>query len=237
MDKELINRVKNLSIEYHDNNPSSIWLALGFRDCKNEVLKIIDEISDGEEASKNFHEDRNWEKLSKEWIEEHTTCYWDNEDDDGDVKYVEVSDLQNLLIPTNDTDKGATTMQGKVTIPRFVADWIEDNKAKGNSMCHLMTYETIKLHCPHEMCLWLFEGSGNNENIEKMARAWLDGYVVEQEQLYTVTMKDNSKLVRMNSGFIRFVFDHEIVDVDYNLTQAEIESVDPILMGIAKEVE
>ena len=222
----------------------------------NELFNMIDDLT---ETSKNFHGDGNWEKLSEEWIDENSEVMRPLYSADT-PKAVKEYKLKNLLIPSNAhskttentsnaqqgnaTDKDVATTQEnaifatdtnvghqvrKVTIPQFVADWIE--------------------RCKEELCLDLWESMCSGKmsikisdwletcDVDEYARAWLDGYVVEQEQLYTVTMKDNSKLVRMSTGLIRFVFDHEIVDVDYNLTQSEIELVDPVLMGIAKEVE
>ena len=72
----------------------------------------------------------------------------------------------------------------KVTVPQFVADWIE--KAR--------TYEWDL----DELFKRISEYSGDSEvsewfytlgNIDIIARAWLDGYEVEKEPKYTVRVK------------------------------------------------
>ena len=72
----------------------------------------------------------------------------------------------------------------KVTIPQFVADWIEVCKKKGV----LSLGGAIQLSCP-EMYEWLMDW--NNQEI--FARAWLDGYEVEKEKRYLVKLKGIEK--------------------------------------------
>ena len=70
----------------------------------------------------------------------------------------------------------------KVKIPQFVADWIEKSRLKGwdllSSMCFTLNdkdKKTIK---------WLHLG----ENVNIFAHAWLDGYEVEKEKRYRISM-------------------------------------------------
>lgn len=66
-----------------------------------------------------------------------------------------------------------------VVIPQFVAEWLEDCKGKKQSL-----YSALQ-DCD-SVNNWLdIEG-----NEELFARAWLDGYEVEQEKLYTVEIPD-----------------------------------------------
>lgn len=66
-----------------------------------------------------------------------------------------------------------------VVIPQFVAKWLEDCKGKKQSL-----YSALQ-DCD-SVNSWLdIEG-----NEELFARAWLDGYEVEQEKLYTVEIPD-----------------------------------------------
>lgn len=67
----------------------------------------------------------------------------------------------------------------KVTIPQFVADWIEECKAKGKSLLRALLYT------PEKVNSWV----DNSDNQELFARAWLDGYEVEKEKRYRVKMK------------------------------------------------
>ena len=70
----------------------------------------------------------------------------------------------------------------KVTIPQFVADWIEECK---NDDFHLFgAMEEMSLH-QKKLDYWFRE----DDNMELFARAWLDGYEVEKEPKYTVKFK------------------------------------------------
>ena len=74
----------------------------------------------------------------------------------------------------------------KVTVPQFVADWIKKIK-KELSMREAMSQG----HAPHEVDSWLREmdQDGACLNQELFARAWLDGYEVENEKRYYVRFK------------------------------------------------
>ena len=86
---------------------------------------------------------------------------------------------------------------------------------------------------PDDVYDWLAERYGDTDIL---AKAWLDGYVVEKEKLYTVDLNFNQALGKRN-GVIKFYDPNEkFWIVERKLTKAEIESVNPILMKIAKEV-
>ena len=70
----------------------------------------------------------------------------------------------------------------KVTIPQFVAGWIEKIKGKGEPLYYALDHTP-----PEEVDLWFCEDEVNRQNI--FARAWLDGYTVEEEKRYLVKMK------------------------------------------------
>lgn len=73
-------------------------------------------------------------------------------------------------------------------IPQFVADAIDTFKDEGDSLAVAIDYEVYTEALIKELSLdikmrgWLWETS----NQEIFARAWLDGYEVEQEPLYYV---------------------------------------------------
>ena len=70
----------------------------------------------------------------------------------------------------------------KVVIPKFVADWIEECK---NDDFHLFgAMEVISLN-QKKLDYWFRE----DDNMELFARAWLDGYEVEEEKRYYVRFK------------------------------------------------
>lgn len=68
----------------------------------------------------------------------------------------------------------------KVTVPQFVADWIEE--CEENNIISLSgAFEYAK----EEVDTWLSDWT----NQEIFARAWLDGYTVEKEKRYYVRFK------------------------------------------------
>lgn len=70
----------------------------------------------------------------------------------------------------------------KVTVPQFVADWIEECK---NDDFHLFgAMEGISSN-QKKLDYWFRE----DDNMELFARAWLDGYEVEKEKRYYVRLK------------------------------------------------
>lgn len=70
----------------------------------------------------------------------------------------------------------------KVTIPQFVADYIDFKKTYDFHVYGAM--RVIEDHNDKRVQEWFYEG-----NIETFARAWLDGYEVEKEPKYTVKFK------------------------------------------------
>lgn len=71
----------------------------------------------------------------------------------------------------------------KMVIPRFVAEWIEENKSRFSSLYNVYSWLSFKVN---DVSLWV------NENQDIFAHAWLDGYEVEKEKKYTVQILDSS---------------------------------------------
>lgn len=77
----------------------------------------------------------------------------------------------------------------KVVIPQFAADWIE--------RCKTFKYFAVSLSFALQPSAWeanrlsdeCIEWLTDAENQETFARAWLDGYEVEKEKLYTARLK------------------------------------------------
>jgi gp178 len=97
----------------------------------------------------------------------------------------------------------------KVTVPQFVADWIEYFKnCKGN-----LYGSTSPFSYYGRAILEDFEGDYEEvlrwirDNSDIYARAWLDGYTVEKEPKYTVKIKSvNQYLVRnTDEDFLGFL--------------------------------
>ena len=69
----------------------------------------------------------------------------------------------------------------KVKIPQFVAEHIEHSKEIGRDLQDAMNSSLIN----KQVDQWLY----TKNNMETFARAWLDGYEVEEEKRYLVKIK------------------------------------------------
>lgn len=67
----------------------------------------------------------------------------------------------------------------KVKVPQVVADWIERSKQEKRNLRNTLNNGGEKMR------LWFLD----QENYDLFARAWLDGYEVEEEKRYLVKIK------------------------------------------------
>ncbi|HDT9439829.1 TPA: DUF1642 domain-containing protein [Listeria monocytogenes] len=77
-----------------------------------------------------------------------------------------------------------------VKVPKFVADWIEKKKENGDDL--LVALDKNWQGMEDSVRDWF---DAEKERYELFARAWLDGYEVEQEPLYYVRLP----IVRLNT--------------------------------------
>ncbi|MDS9007213.1 DUF1642 domain-containing protein [Streptococcus pneumoniae] len=103
----------------------------------------------------------------------------------------------------------------KVKVPQFMADWIDYFKKNGDwDLFQAMDY----LFGKKEIREWL----EYKKNQDLFARAWLDGYEVEKEKRYLVTLKNRQPLVKSQSGSTLY-FSQDITARNYKGTQKELE--------------
>ena len=109
----------------------------------------------------------------------------------------------------------------KVTIPKFVAEWIVETEKIHNNLSWVWFSNPVS----DELNAWL------KNHTETFMRAWLDGYEVETEKLYTV------EIPNPNRTFITYTLyrkdDGEIIIIgaggdyekrkEYQLTESEIK--------------
>ncbi|WPS47582.1 DUF1642 domain-containing protein [Streptococcus sp. S5] len=106
----------------------------------------------------------------------------------------------------------STMEHEKVTVPQFVADWIEDCKTKGKSLLKSLLYTPGKVNS------WV----DDPDNQETFALAWINGYEVEQEKRYTVKLKNTDDyLVKTAANSYRFY--NNIYTQNRKHTKEEIE--------------
>ena len=118
----------------------------------------------------------------------------------------------------------------KVIIPKFVAEWIEVCKRSG---WHLQK-ALYRLDDDEKVGDWAYDENDDLifEKVDVFARAWLDGYEIEQEKLYTVEIPDPHGLYKIRYLFRDGMGNIRIGGSDYrdifsttetHLTEAEIK--------------
>lgn len=106
----------------------------------------------------------------------------------------------------------------KVKIPQFVADWIEQCKAKRKRLL------TALLYTPEKVNSWV----DNPDNQKLFARAYLDGYEVEKEKRYLVKVKGVNGYGRyLNKALLSkeylFASENEVTGYRTKHTRKELE--------------
>ena len=127
----------------------------------------------------------------------------------------------------------------KVVVPKFVAEWLDEARAEEYSLYG--AWEMVKEGS--EIFWWLFDSHGSNQ--DTFNRAWLDGYEIEQEKLYTVEIPDPnadgySIVLGRKDGkvLIRQVLSTTWkMDCSNQFTEAEIKEDFEWAWQFAKEVE
>lgn len=87
----------------------------------------------------------------------------------------------------------------KVTIPQFVADYIEFKKKYNFHVYGAM--RTIEDYHDKKVSNWFYEG-----NIEKFCLAWILGYDVEKERRYIVTLKSSGQKLYYHTKDEDYIF-------------------------------
>ncbi|CJK91037.1 TPA: DUF1642 domain-containing protein [Streptococcus pneumoniae] len=103
----------------------------------------------------------------------------------------------------------------KVKVPQCVAEYIEFKKKNNFHVYGAM--RVIEDHYDKKVPDWFYEN-----NIEKFCLAWLNGYEVEKEKRYLVTLKNRQPLVKSQSGSTLY-FSQDITARNYKGTQKELE--------------
>lgn len=104
-----------------------------------------------------------------------------------------------------------TMEREKVTVPQFAGDFIAEQKKLGNMLSY-----SIDACMSDRVAEWYWDNS------ELFARAWIDGYEVEQEKRYEVKLKNTDDyLVKTNNDDYRFY--NNIYTTRRKHTREEIE--------------
>ncbi|HEM4717564.1 TPA: DUF1642 domain-containing protein [Streptococcus suis] len=136
----------------------------------------------------------------------------------------------------------------KVVVPKYVAEWIEECKRSGWHLEKVL----YRLDDDEKVGDWAYDENDDliPENVDMIARAWLDGYEIEQEKLYTVEIpnpnanKWNATVLKRrdnndNAIELCVYVRPDFSDSDFQLTESEIKQDFEWAWdaGFAKEVE
>jgi hypothetical protein len=145
----------------------------------------------------------------------------------GEGVYLEKRDVVSIISQIEE--------QKKVTVPKFVGEWIEEAEKIHNNL----SWVWFSNPACDELNEWL------KNHTETFMRAWLDGYTVEQEKFYTVEIADailtkitrgrNVQYKMLPSKYVSDVFDKGIYAT--RLTETEIKQKDERLWQFAESVE
>ena len=123
----------------------------------------------------------------------------------------------------------------KPVVPKFVADWIEYAKKKGDSLAiSFKPWKPYGVDCS-KADRWI------EDNQETFARAWIDGYEVEKEPLYSVIIAGEYLVKEIScSNEVKLVstaYLPQYLAHHYQLTEKQIKEIDERFWPFAVPVE
>ena len=124
----------------------------------------------------------------------------------GEKYYVALDDVLDLVKQLDEPEK--------VVVPQFVAGWIEEARKSCKDVADFFDFDFTN----EEVGKWFMQ----ERPFDLAARAWLDGYEIEEENQYVVTLKNRQPLVKSQSGSILY-FSQDITAGNYKVTRKELE--------------
>ena len=167
------------------------------------------------------------EVLSQEFINEKAVeIYADTADAEVHAVF-RIRDLQNLLVPEQEEvdraykdgyEKGKehATKVIKPTIPKFIAEVIEEDKERGYDV-----YDSIDLIIETDGGGLLSISDWVARNIDKYARAWLYGYTVEEKLKYFAKIKGHEN-IGSDDKYWNYCITDESLDIGDNKVHADV---------------
>ncbi|WP_262366238.1 DUF1642 domain-containing protein [Streptococcus sp. Marseille-P7375] len=113
-------------------------------------------------------------------------------------KRIQVSSGEIVSIDESFIHKSITPE--KVKIPRMVADWIKFAKFEDYHLLGAM--DAIATSGRKNLYEWFRE----DDNMDLFARAWLDGYEVEKEKRYIITLKSSKQKLYYHTEHEDYIF-------------------------------
>ena len=154
------------------------------------------------------------------WCTDHNTGEKD--------RYVKIDKVRELIEQLDE--------QPKVTVPQFVADWIEECKRNATlADCLKGSYKIFigRKLASEDFKNWVVD----NENDELTAKAWIFGYEVDKEPLYQIQLPGTSwgaYLTRADNGDL-VIFQNTTSGSAF--TESEIKAIDERYWAFAVPVE
>lgn len=163
---------------------------------------------------------------------------WHSDEEFQELKegYSNQADSILLMLEEIGSLKSQLQQQAMPVVPECVAEWIECVKGKNKNALALLDDDNM----PDDVNEWLFF-QRNDDNINLILRAWLDGYQVEKPQLFYIALpkiyglNDSIFVSKAESGIISEFTKGK--DYALKLTEQEIKSLDERYWQFAVPVE
>ena len=110
---------------------------------------------------------------------------------------------KNKFINCIDVDRIINTIKQldepkPVKVPQFVADWIEEARKTCKDVADFFDFDFTN----EEVSKWFMQ----EQPFDLVARAWLDGYEVEKERKYIVTLKSSGQKLYYHTEDEDYIF-------------------------------
>lgn len=192
--------------------------------------------------------DKRWWTVGKEYPvfldSDNEPAIRDDDGDDWHSGYLSASNNQFKL--KEEQPKVKLDEPQKPVVPKFVAEWIEQAKKERQSLYEAMyNIESSTYYHKYDNATyqWMFEGALHDEHQELFAEAYMHGYEVEKEPLYTVTLSLDLKYYLVIDEYEcdrispTLTTTSNVLGYRYYLTEKEIKSADNNLWPFAVPVE
>ncbi|HIB1931705.1 DUF1642 domain-containing protein [Enterococcus lactis] len=186
--------------------------------------------------------DKQWWTVGKEYPvfldSDNEPAIRDDDGDDWHSSYLSISNNQFKL--KEEQPKVTLDEPQKLVVPKFVAEWFEENKDDLEFPIWELCVDSYGSKDEHGMLNWIQQSENNP--IETLIRM-KDGYEVEKEPLYTVTLSLDFKYYLVIDEYEcdgispTLTTSSNLLGYRYYLTEKEIKSADTNLWPFAVPVE
>ena len=108
-------------------------------------------------------------------------------------KFINYTDVDRIINTIKQLDEPKP-----VKVPQFVADWIEEARKTCKDVADFFDFDFTN----EEVSKWFMQ----EQPFDLVARAWLDGYEVEKERKYIVTLKSSGQKLYYHTEDEDYIF-------------------------------